>query len=231
MTFPTNIPDRNKYILEQVKNNNYEHNWLPIISTYNEHTATFYVSQDALKVDSIRINLTAQYQQLVADELNASLLTTKLANLRHVQAQVQIPPLPRPISSANEIMIQHSQDIDNHINGIDITDKIISNVGKNWMICDKITSSVAANFGWFTNTNNYRGIACYPVEIKGLFVVQPLSTRHDPIGHSDYSQTACFVSGGCIVDNQQMTLTDVLTNSDLAGLANYSGILNKLRQP
>jgi hypothetical protein len=51
------------------------------------------------------------------------------------------------------------------------------------------------------------------------------------INHSDYSQNVVLVDNRVIVDGNSMSLSEVLTNPELAPLASHQGVLKVLRQP
>lgn len=244
MTFPNDIAERDKYILQQIEMGNFEHLWHPITSTYNGHTATFFVSSDALKIENTRINCSAYLQQQIADRLGAMLLTAKLADLLHAQAEIVVEPVTRPITSSTQGMIDQSTAIDNQIAklypGVDVSEMLISCVCKHWLIDTmlKSNSNMACNYGFFTNTNPWKGIPTYPCasQIKnpktGMFyyVINSRMLAHNYL-HVDYSQDCVLVMIYCEVDGVATTLHDVLMNPDLAPLASHNGVIKIFRQP
>jgi len=245
MTFPTNLQEREAYILEKVAAREFEHYWVPITNSYNGNNAVFYVSGDCLKIDGVRVNMSAYLQQQCADILGASLLTAKLADLIHLQADIHIDPITRPITSDTSAMIDQSEKIDNAIKtkypNEDLNGKLISSLCKFWLIDNllNVNKTTACNYGWFCPGNSpWKGIATYPCaslmknpETGSYFrVIQQPSTAHN-YKHSDYSQSAIFVMNLCEVNENQMLLSNVLTNKDLAPLASYQGVMNILRQP
>ena len=236
MTFPTNPTERDKYVMDKIANGDFEHNWCEIKSTYKDHNAIFYISADVLKVENIRVTVNAKMQQSIADILNASLPTAKAMDLRHVQAEISILPLPRQITNETPAVIDQSAKIDREVirfyPKIDLSGKIISTTGKVWVLSNRLTSTISCNYGWHTNSQKFQGINCEHCAsgISNLFVVQGKGFAHNCL-HCDYSQQAIFLRGSAVVDNNLMTLTDVLSEPELAPLISEEGMLNVLRQP
>lgn len=233
MTFPTDIAEREAYILQQVLAGQYAADWNPIDSFIEGHTARFWVMTDALKVEGVRVSVSATLEQQIADAIGASLLTPKLADLLHDVAEVVIGPLPRTITSSTEAMLDQDKDISAAIAKVTTAPKgaIISTVGKHWVIDQQWkTTTKAINYGWHFKGTTYQGIKGYPCP-SGLpySVIQPSSTAHDA-KHVDYSQVCVLVLKACLVDGQLATLADVLTNPVLCKLACHNGPLTILRQ-
>ena len=150
MTFPNAIPEREAYILQQVQAGNFEARWEQITSTIPGHTAQFWVMPDALKVEGVRVCVSAELEQKIADILEASLLTPKLADLLHSQATRVIGPLPRQITSTTQAMLEQDAAITAAIaKAGGPVSSIVSTVGKHWVI-DKQwqKTSNAINYGW-----------------------------------------------------------------------------------
>jgi len=232
---PQDPKERDKYFLNQIENDNFIHNWREITSTYKNHHATFYMSEKPLMVDNTFITVSAQSQQIIADILNASLPTAKSLDLRHQQCDISIIPLPREITNSTQALIDQTAKINREIKrffpNVSLENKLISNLGKIWCLSNKLSPTIAMNYGWYNKTVIYSGITCYPsATIPNLYVIQPKSTWHNP-QHQDYSQQAIFLRGSVLVDNNLLTLTDVLTDPELSYLISEEGILNKLKQP
>jgi hypothetical protein len=239
MPFPNALPERETYILQQVQQGRYEADWNPIDSVIDGHTARFWVMTDALKVDGVRVSVSAELEQKIADRIGASLLTPKLADLLHEQAEIVIDPLPRSITSSTQAMLDQDQKITKAIMAATgspdgAKGAIVSTVGKHWCIDQQWNRTTnAINYGWHFQGTNFKGIKGFPPESKeprGVSVIQPSSTAHN-MRHVDYSQICVLVLKACLVDGQISTLADVLTNPDLAHLASHCGALKILRQP
>lgn len=235
MAFPVDLSSRNKYILDSIKIKQYDVEWLPIRTSNGKHDATFYVCGDAIKVEGVRVNVSADMQQQIADMLDCMLLTPKLADLMFDQADVKLEPLPRQITSSTQAMIEQSEKIDNLLKGKDAKGKIIATVGKHWCIGNKLkNSSKAMNYGWHfkSKTGSFKGIKGYACDskISEVYVIQPSVLAHDK-NHTDYSQICVLVKQDCLVDCKKMNLKDVLSDPEFADLASHEGVVSILRQP
>ena len=109
MQFADDIPNRELQILDAVYQGNYEVQWSEVSSVVGDNTAVFRVMADALKVGGVRVNVTATLEQKIADLLNSSLLTAKLADLLFDQAQIVLPPMNRPFTASTAAMIDQSK--------------------------------------------------------------------------------------------------------------------------
>lgn len=245
MTFPENLIERNEYILQAVKDGKAQFTWVPLTSEIPGYKAVFYVSSDALKIEGVRINVSAYLQQQIADLLDASLLTVKLADLRFAQAKIRLEPKTRPITSATSAMIEQSAKIDKLLTNPGYSsdkDAIISTVGKDWCISDETLTAPknrGVNYGWhFAGATKFQGVQGYPCDslekdkISGMIIytIQPSAESHD-YNHVDYSQVCCLVKQDCIVNDQKMRLIDLLQDEKLAKLASHTGKMKIIRQP
>lgn len=236
--------ERENLILDIVKNqqSRLSFKWITLISEYKNHKAEFLVMNDALKVDGIRINLTAYTEQLIADEFGALLLTAKLSDLIWHRADIRINPCIRPLSTTTQSMIDHSKDIDKQIIGQDISNKLISTAGKDWILSIGLAKpriqNQACNHGWHFEGSSYRGIKgnINPSLLKnpktGQYwkLIQPSSYHHN-YSHCDSSQTCRLVARDCKVDGQVRDLIDILKDRELSYLASHEGPLPLVRQP
>lgn len=225
-------------LLDAVANGYSSYKFVPIISKYKNYTATFRVFEDALKIEDVRINVSAMLQQNIADLLGCVLLTAKLADLIHSQAKTIIPPLPRKIYNSTKQMIAHSLDIDHALKKYNYTDGLVSTVGKHWIIDETLRypkfKNMSINYGWHFNGSSYAGIKGEKIvsykEIPNVRVIQGRGYRHDH-SHADYSQVCVLVSRSCDINGQSMDMIDLLKDEELAFLANHSGKMSVFRQP
>lgn len=196
------------------------------------------ITTDALKIDGIRINVSAYAQQQMADLLNASLPTAKMCDLLWHYSDVKLNPSPQQISSSNESMIKHSNRVDKQIKS-QKPGKITSTVGKNWVIDNRLQNpripNQACNYGWHFKGSSFNGnvnqsLLKNPDTKQYWRVIQPVSFYHN-FRHSDYSQVCVLVSRQCWVNGEEKDLFDVLRDPTLAPLVNHDGILHVLRQP
>ena len=114
MSLPPNAgPERDAAILQRITDGTFDPiQWATINSSIKDHTGEFQVFTDALKIDGVRINVSAELEQKIADILECSLLTPKLADMIWEQRQVTLTPSPQPIASSTQAMIDHSGRID-----------------------------------------------------------------------------------------------------------------------
>jgi len=237
MNFPEKISDREKYIYDQVLVGNFEAEWVEIEHTDGVRTIKLNVMRDALKIDGVRVNVSAELQQRLADVFNASLLTTQIADLIFAKAMHRIEPCPMTISSTVASMVKHSQMIDAKLGKSD--NGLVATVGKHWVLDKKLdlNTKKACNYGWHFIGTSYKGIKGYPVpsrvnSVGGLpiSVIQPNACAHD-MKHSDYSQVCQLVSQACTIDGVTHRFSDVLQDPKLCGLVTVAGPLSNVRQP
>jgi len=245
MSFPEHLAEREAYILDQVRAGKFEAEWFPVTSSVGDSHAVFWVMADALKVEGVRVNVSATLEQQIADLVGGMLMTGKISDLVYQQAQLRIGPYPMPITTATSPMLEHSAKIDAAISklsplGSSCMSKLVSSVGKDWIL-DKnleVAPGRACNYGWHFVGTSYQGIKGYLCvsQVKDtttqqpISVIQPNATAHDP-HHEDYSQTCRLMSQICEVNGVRMMTASLLTNATLVGLINHNGVLKYNRQP
>jgi len=240
MEYPEPLPERLEAIYQEILNGHYDApEWADVTATIPDHTATFHVFADALKIDGVRVNVSAEYEQKIADALGCSLLTPKLADLIWLQKAVLLTPYPMTITSSVQGMLTHSANIDKGLAAISYTGGLICTVGKHWVIDNAIASNgKACNYGWHFNGQSYQGISgetCASL-IKdpktGMYykLIQGRGTAHD-MHHADYSQICVLVNQWCNVDGNPMRLEALLQDPVLCALASCQGVMTVLRQP
>ena len=237
MPFPEKIVDRENYIYSQVLAGNFEAEWTPLEFTRDEMTVRINVMKDALKIDGVRVNVSAELQQKLADVFDASFLTAQIADLMFLRADHRIEPCPFTISSTVAAMIKHSAAVDSKI-GQKPTG-LVAPAGKHWILDRKLdyNSSKACNYGWHFLGKAYRGIKGYPVasslnSLNGtsVSVIQPNACAHD-IRHSDYSQICQLAAQDCWVDGAPHRLSNLLQDPVKCSLVVHGGPLIYTRQP
>lgn len=218
--------EREAAILEAVRSGAYEPiTWLPVTSEARGRRAMIYVAADALKIDGVRVNVTATTAQQIADLLGASLPTVMLVDLAWEQADVRCTPClqpPGPQMASTGAMRRHSQAIDGKVSS---RSGLIRTVGKDWVLHDRLLSreDVACNYGWpdpkapYLSWNNEK-------------VWQPLGTAHNRF-HVDYSQTCTLVRRAMLVGEEEHCLLQVMQDSELSWLVSYDGAMRVTRMP
>lgn len=178
MIFSNNLTIRNQQIIDCIICGNYDPIiWIPIIF----ENKTIYVSNDVLKINSIRINVSYKLTKQINDILGYKPITSNLSDCIYRQAdQVITPCIQKPTSTmaSTEAMIRHSKEIDKKIN--DPT-KLISTLGKDWI---QTNEDKAINYGWHDKSAPYK--------YNNLNMWQTPGSKHNE-NHVDYSQTMRFI--------------------------------------
>ena len=237
---PNAGPDRDAAILQRITDQQYDPiRWATLLSDFNQHTAGFQVFADALMMDGVRINCSAEVQQKIADALDCLLLTPRLADLIWMQHENTLPPFPRgnPVGmSTTQAMIDHSAKIDAALAKFTAEPGLICTVGKHWVLDANFSKhpGMACNYGWHFQGQDWTGAFEQAVTRdpagQPIKMIQGRGWRHD-IHHTDYSQTCVLAARACVVDGEHTTLGEVLQSQELAGLASHQGVLILQRQP
>lgn len=239
MSFPEKLPDREKYILDRVQAGMFEAAWTEVSHTVAGRTAKFHVMEDALKIDGVRVNVSARLQQNLADLFDASLMTVQIADLVYVSAARRIDPTPLQISSSVVSMVKHSAGVDAKLKSLPNTEGLVADPGKHWILDKKLEQlpGRACNYGWHFTGNSYLGIIGFAAPSplnklngKPVRVIQPNATAHDPL-HMDYSQVCQLVSQTCWVDGVEKRFSELLIDPQLSVLVSHQGPLKITRQP
>jgi len=220
-------------ILGSITEGNFEHRFVPIVIEANGHRGVFGVSEDALKIEGVRVNASAFLQQHVADLFGAFLLTPKLLDQMWSQRAVTVLPCPQPFNSLSVTMIAHSACVDRQLANVTVPEGgIIQSVCKTWVITNGLLAHPgrACNDGWHLE-KPIPGVPFDPApSLPGAHMIQSPGYHHDA-QHVDYSQCMLFVARDCAVDGEITTFDAVAQNPELATLVNHDGILKVLRQP
>lgn len=233
ITWPKNLTDRSydPMVLGAIAAGQFDHTFVPITISAGGHTGVFRVSQDALKIEGVRINASAILQQQIADALGAYLPTPRVFDQMWSQRTLTVLPCPMPINSTSEGMIAHSACIDGQLVKFPApTNGVIQTVGKTWVLSNKLTMKIAMNMGWHIE-KQMAGVPFDPAPtLPGAHMIQSPGTWHGP-SHVDYSQIVLLIAKNCMVDGQPMTFASVAQNPALAALVSHEGVLFVLRQP
>ena len=237
--FPEKIAERENYIFDRVTAGAFEASWTTVTHCSKDRTIKFQIMEDALKIDGIRVNVSATLQQKLADIFDASLMTAQVADLAYISASRKLLPAPMPISTSVASMVKHSHAIDAQLKSFSNLEGLIADPGKHWILDKKLetNSARACNYGWHFTGPTYKGIAGFPVasklntfESKSIKVIQPNAIAHDA-KHSDYSQICQLVSQTCWVDGIEKRFSELLIDPVLSSLVSHQGPLKFVRQP
>lgn len=219
---------RRQMTMDAISSNLAAHDWVSVLSDHKGHQATFWVNSDAFYVplndgSRFRFPVTASMAQEAADLLDALLPTTKIMDLRHLTSNQQsVTTLPAgPQMSSISYSKNWNQRVEVKRNG---NDKIISDIGKPWILDNQLANSQGAClYGFYDKNAPYLGPG-------GLKVWQTVGTKHNK-EHQDYSSTLLLLDKTCIVDGQQVNTIDVMKDPILSYLLNYDGVLKYTRLP
>lgn len=118
--------------------------WAPVTTSANGHTATIYVVTDTLRFgepgpnadpsdwDWVRVAVTPNTAQRIADTLGVLIPTDRIADLAHAQAEVRLTPHTQyPVTATTAAMLQHHAAIEAERAG---RDGLLSTIGKDWIL-------------------------------------------------------------------------------------------------
>lgn len=242
-------PERESKIINFIGLGYYlEPKMIAVKSQVGDHEATLFVMSDALMLgepdDFLRVNATMEGEQRIADLLQMTMLTSKVADLVRNAAAVQIEPqtqTPDAQMAYTSRMVKHSSAVTSAIMKVVPTDLatiangdvgLVSDVGKDWVLSNKLygRDDLAANYGWHTKQKpSSSSSGPYPCP-GGGYMWQTLGTAHNP-KHVDYSQVIRFMSTKAIVDGRRMDFIDLASDPDLCALVSYEGPLKVFRHP
>jgi len=217
---------REQAILDAVRSESYlPVRWMPIQTSAGGHSAVLYVASDALRIgtpsDSVRVTVTHQGAQNLADMFGCALPTTKISRLVHEQAQVHLEPMPQAAWVNDGTMASADPDGRAQCHGRQQAGRPQwpRGLGRQGLGTDEPSDDATtqgANFGWFRGDGK-------PWQTLGLM--------HDT-HHHDYSQSLRLVSRRVDLDNiQTADLLDVLTNPTLSPLVSDEGVLQLRHHP
>lgn len=234
MRWPTQLTDPAyaDLVVQAVADGKFEHAFVPLTVSANGHQATFQVSQDALKVDGVRVCASAFLQQRVADLVGAHLVTPKLLDQMWINRAVTILPCTQPIAASTAAMVRHSACVGRALAaaGGAPTSGIVQTVGKTWVLSNLLSPTVAVTVGWHL-AQPLPGAPYDPApSAPEEHLVQSPSPDHSP-DFVDSSQVCLFVDAECVVDGAYATFAEVARSPDLAPLVSHEGPLRFLRQP
>lgn len=229
--------DRDDWLFKAVLDGKADFSFVDLTVQEGGHTAVFQVFGDALKIDGVRINVSAELEQKIADVLGCMLLTPRLADLIWSERDCTLAPHPRLITSATDAMIGHSQQIDADLAKLTTQSKLIATVGKHWVVANELLQHAgrAENYGWHYAPGGWTGpseTSCSKDPKTGQYIhmIQGAGWAHD-MHHVDYSQICVLVSKTCTVDGQSRDIKDVLSDPVLCVLGSHQGPLKVFRQP
>jgi hypothetical protein len=187
---------------------------IPIVVMSSSDVLTYFVTSDYLSIgdeeDYVRMPMTPKTAQIIANNYNCMLPTPKMvADIW--RSSVKLKPIPLPPNGSMttlQVFKSHNDLIQKQISHIN---DLVSGHKKDIVITDKLISGKVAIFGWFQNGNP----------------IQPLSTIHGA-DYYDYSHGVRLISKKAILNNEEVDLSDILSNEELCSLVSNEGTLSIL---
>jgi hypothetical protein len=185
----------------------------------------------------VRVAVTPDTAQRIADTLGVLLPTDRIADLAHAQADVRLVPHTQyPVTATTAAMLQHHAAIEAERAG---REGLLSTIGKDWILgpelfpvaspAHPLGKEGAINYGWHT-TGPVAPFGPYPGR-SGVILWQQRGFRHNR-RHVDYSQwVPRFVHPRMLVDGRNVATVEALMSPELAGLVSYQGPLLGARYP
>ncbi|WP_437958578.1 peptidoglycan recognition family protein [Sorangium sp. So ce119] len=210
---------REAAILEEVRRGRHDPiRWTTIrVPSFDDlHVLEVELPEDALKLEGVRVNVTARTAQQIADLLGCVLPTPRIVAHAHVQAAVPVyvgPRKPDATMATTAVMIARSRDVDAVVGGR--SGLVSQGAWKHWVLAPGTTKTRAANYGWMRSDGR-------PWQSLGL--------AHN-LDHTDYSQAWQCPRRRCRLDGREMDLADVLRDAALARLLTWDGQPLDARQP
>lgn len=234
---PSNIakPEAQAMMIEAIRDGDFEVDWSPFrVEDEEGNVLDLFVTSDAIKVDGVRLNVSARTLQAMADEIGALLLTPWLSDQFWLTVDHPISPqtIPTGPNASKSQMIEASNRVDAALAAAGATPgELVGNVGKDWvLIPDKLSPTKAANFGWYVPRQGWGGIPGIGRTPTGLWAIQaPPGTKHDP-DHADYSQVARLVRRDVTLNGQRADLAMVYSEPQWAHMVG-SSVPVPVRQP
>lgn len=166
------------------------------------------VMTDSLKIDGVRINATAAFQEEIAKRLGLYSMTQKVADKVWDLANQKLHPRTfseteddLAIMDTTEVMLKHSKAVDDEIGtNLNRPGWIVADPGKYWIPFPN--NSGIANYGWHKPSG---GIIQNPYD-HGWF-------------HSDYSQIIRLVSPEVLINGVSHDFNEVVTGHDYRALS------------
>jgi hypothetical protein len=223
--------------------------WTPLKTSAGLHTGTIFVATDTLRFgvpgpnadpsdwDWVRVAVTPDTAQRIADALGVLLPTDRIADLAHAQADVRLTPhTQHPVTATTAAMLHHHAAIEAERAG---REGLLSTIGKEWILGPELFPAGypahplghdgAINYGWHT-VGPVTPDGPYPGR-SGMILWQTRGFRHNR-RHVDYSQWAPrVVHPRMRVDGRNVSTAEVMMSPELSGLASDHGPLLDTRYP
>ena len=207
--------------------------YVDIVQTFvdkagNSHVLTINVLSDYLSIgsdiDYLRIPLNPLTVQKLCDVWGCTMPTTKISDIIWNAAPYKLQPLPwGPPYDASMMsvdrLVTHNNRIQNQIKKISDFDpfKIIAGHKKDVVITNKLIKqpNQVSIYGWH--------------QLDGK-PIQPLYLGHENT-YADYSHGARLISLSCLLDDNPISMLDIVSDENLCHVVSAEGKMQSLRQP
>jgi hypothetical protein len=201
--------------------------FVPVTVTHSTNTATFFVAPDYLSVgsdtDYFMVPLTPATAQRIADPLDCSLPTPRMADAIHAAAGLRLAPSPIPPSPAMTtvpIFAEHNRLIAAQRTaalGVHPLGTLVAGDKKDLVVTARLASArgKVAIYGWHQTNGT---------------PIQPLYLGHSA-SYADYSHGVRLICNEMIVNGTNSTVARVLADPSLAGLLSDEGVVRPNRYP
>lgn len=167
--------------------------------------------------DFIRVGMTPETAQKLADATATSLPTTSLVNAVYAAAEMRLRPWPIPphkLMRTNSFLRAHEDDIELHLRG-EIRGTLVAGHKKDIVITNRLLKRInkVAIYGWHVTDGE---------------PIQPLSAWHRNT-YSDYSHGVRLVHGSVQVGRDEWPIKDVLQHPSLSAMISDEGPLQFLQ--
>lgn len=236
------LADREALIVQYAEQGALSFEWARLDVSGNGHTLIVYVARDGVKLDGVRLSMSATCAQQVADRIDAVLPTPRLHDQIYAAADVKLAPITRNdwVQNSSMATTAHMRDQSNAIDAaIGERSGLVADLGKDWVLVNSLMQPtngcgpgwpplavgvVAANYGWEVSSGGD------PAVTPGMRVIQSVGRCHGRT-HCDYSQVQRLVATTCELDGAPTDLRDVLQSDAVASLVSSEGPLVTVRQP
>lgn len=179
---------REKLILDYARQGLVQWALSKVVYEENGHRVEFLVQSQGMLLEGVYLSMSATLAQQIADLNGLMLPTAKMGDIIFRQAEKRLEPMTQVINASKAGMLEQSSRLHDKIGNVS-ADTLVADIGKDWVLSNKLSTSTAANYGWHTDEQNWKGVRCDPAvtfpEQPGAWVIQSVGTRHSP-QHSDY---------------------------------------------
>jgi len=224
------LTDRENWIYSQVMNGNvpdFLRTLVPVtvsgVVNGTNHTGLYYVTPDYLAIgtdaDYFLEPMTPILAQRLCNRLGYTLPTRKMVNQIWTNAAVKLTPQPIapsaemikvPVFAQHNAMVKSQRETNSFPLGA-----LVSGDKKDVIISTKIYTN-------FSNTNITKPVVIYGWHYTSGDPIQPLYNGHEQT-YADYSHGIRLVQNAMTVDGNPTTVTNVLTDPNLAALLSDEG--------